>query len=155
MNHLLMELANKRQTYRKMLNLYWLTILLTVLLEHLIHRLEPSSASSNLLAQQLVIQAIGLAMVTGVTEMLYRYRKVQSDNLLLITGIIYASSIIYINPAIGIVPAIYIFPILTSVLSFNKTRILLAFSLILLCFVCMYGLSPSLRISMQDRKSVV
>ncbi|MCR8632498.1 sensor domain-containing diguanylate cyclase [Paenibacillus radicis (ex Xue et al. 2023)] len=148
MNHLLVELANKRQTYRKMLNLYWMTIILTVLLEHWIHRLGPSSVS-NIFTQQLILQTLGLAAVTGITEMLYRYRKVQSDNLLLITGIIYASSIIYINPTIGIVPAIYIFPILTSVLSFNKTRILLAFSLTLLCFVCMYALSPDLRFTMQ------
>ncbi|MDF2959854.1 MAG: hypothetical protein K0S39_1589 [Paenibacillus sp.] len=148
MNHLLLELANKRQTYRKMLNLYWMTIVLTVLLEHLIHQLEPPSGSNSFL-QELILQALALAAVTGITEMLYRYRKVQSDDLLLMTGIIYASSIIYLNPEIGIVPAIYIFPILTSVLSFNKTRILLAFSLILLCFACMYVLSTELRISMQ------
>jgi diguanylate cyclase (GGDEF)-like protein len=148
MNHLLLELANKRQTYRMMLNLYWMTIVLTVLLEHLIHRFEPGPASAAYV-QSLILQALGLTAVTGVTEMLYRYRKVQSDNLLLVTGIIYASSIIYINPMIGIVPAIYIFPILTSVLSFNKSRILLAFALVLACFAGMYGISPELRISMQ------
>ncbi|TDF96245.1 GGDEF domain-containing protein [Paenibacillus piri] len=148
MNHLLLELANKRQTYRKMLNIYWVTIVLTVILEHFIHRSSPPFGSNGYL-QGLILQALLLGAVTGIAEMLYRYRKVQSDNLLLVTATIYASSIIYINPAIGIVPAIYIFPILTSVLSFKKNRILTAFTLILLCFVLIYALSPELRLSMQ------
>ncbi|WP_179232630.1 GGDEF domain-containing protein [Paenibacillus rigui] len=148
MNHLLLELANTRHTYRKMINLYWATIILTVMLEYLIHRMKSGTTPEYFLST-LVLQAIGLAVATGVTEMLYRYRKVQSDDLLIITGIIYASSIIYINPTIGIVPAIYIFPILTSMLSFNKNRILLAFTLVLLCFGLLYTLTPELRIAMQ------
>jgi diguanylate cyclase (GGDEF)-like protein len=148
MKHLLLEMTNKRQTYRKMLNLYWMTIVLTVLLEYVMDRLEASSGANSFILL-LTMQAIGLAAVTGITEMLYRYRKLQSDTLLLLTGIIYATSIIYLNPVIGIVPAIYIFPILTSVLSFNKNRILLAFTLILLCFVAMYALTPDLRIAME------
>jgi diguanylate cyclase (GGDEF)-like protein len=148
MNHLLLELANKRQTYRKMLNLYWITIVLTILLEFLIHRLE-ASAEPHLFLMKLILQALGLAAVTGIAEMMCRYRKIHNDDLLIITGIIYASSIIYINPTIGIVPAIYIFPILTSVLSFNKNRILLAFSLVIICFAGLYTLSPVLRVTMQ------
>lgn len=147
MNHLLLELANTRHTYRKMINLYWTTIVLTVLLEYWLHRVR-FGAVPDYLPSTLVLQAIGLALATGVIEMLYRYRKVQSDNLLIVTGVVYASSIIYINPTIGIVPAIYIFPILTSMLSFNKNRILLAFSLVLLCFGTLYALTPELRTAM-------
>ncbi|UQZ83928.1 putative diguanylate cyclase YcdT [Paenibacillus konkukensis] len=148
MNHLLLELANMRQTYRKMLNLYWITIVLTVALEYCIHQMEGKPGEAGLLGT-LLLQAVGLAAITGITEMLYRYRKVQSDDLMIITGILYASSIIYVNPTIGIVPAIYIFPILTSVLSFNKKRILAAFSLTLVCFAVMYAVTPELRASMQ------
>lgn len=148
MNHLLLELANTRHTYRKMINLYWATIVLTVLLEYLIHQLKSGTVSDTLL-RTLLLQAIGLALATGVTEMLYRYRKVQSNDLLLMTGIIYASTIIYINPTIGIVPAIYIFPILTSMLSFNKNRIVLAFTLVIICFGALYAITPGLRIAMQ------
>jgi diguanylate cyclase (GGDEF)-like protein len=148
MNRLLLEMSNKHQSYRNMINLYWITIILTVLLEYLIHRLGPQSGSVSFLFL-LAMQALGLAAVTGVTEMLHRYRKLHSDTLLLITGIIYASSIIYINPTIGIVPAIYIFPILTSILSFNKNRILLSFVLILLCLGVMYALTPNLRLIME------
>lgn len=147
MNRLLLELANTRQTYRKMLNLYWLTLVLTIMLEYVIHRVH--SAEPTSLLDTLIFQALGLTAVTGITEMLYRCRKVQSDDLMIITGIIYASSIIYVNPTIGIVPAIYIFPILTSVLSFNKSRILLAFSLVLACFAGLYAVSPELRTTMQ------
>lgn len=148
MNHLLLELANTRQTYRKMLNLYWLTLVLTIPLEFFIHRSHSAADGSELLGT-LIIQALGLTAVTGSTEMLYRYRKFQSDDLMIIAGIIYASSIIYVNPTIGIVPAIYIFPILTSVLSFNKNRILLAFSLVIICFTGLFAVSPELRITMQ------
>ncbi|WP_282939505.1 GGDEF domain-containing protein [Paenibacillus sp. RC67] len=146
--NLLLELAKTRQTYRKMLNLYWITIILTVSLEYLIHRLEAATGGASILSS-LVLQALGLAAVTGTSEMLYRYRKIQSDDLMIITGIIFASSIIYLNPNIGIVPAIYIFPILTSVLSFNKKRILVALSLILICFAAMYLITPELRIAMK------
>jgi diguanylate cyclase len=150
MNQLLLELANSRRTYRIMLNLYWLTIVLTVILEYLLLTLsaKPGSSPAPML-QTLLLQCVGLAAVTGVTEMLYRYRKVQSDWLLIWTGILYASSIILVNPTIGIVPAIFIFPILTSVLSFNRNRTLLTFAKILVCFSLLYAISPELRRTME------
>jgi diguanylate cyclase (GGDEF)-like protein len=148
MDHLLLELGSKRHTYRKLLNLYWITIVLTLLLEFLLHHPE-TSAEPHLFFYSMVLQALGLSAITGIAEMLYRYRKVHNDDLLIMTGIIYASTIIYMNPTIGIVPAIYIFPILTSVLSFNKNRILFAYSLVIACFTLLYVFSPALRISMQ------
>ncbi|WP_284643900.1 GGDEF domain-containing protein [Paenibacillus silviterrae] len=144
MNQLLLELANTRRTYRSMLNLYWLTIVLTVILEYTLYYIEAKPDSADI-KEMLLLQALGLAAVTGLAELLYRYRKMQSDWLLILTGIIYATSIILINPSIGIVPAIYIFPILTSVLSFNKNRILFAFALILVCFSLLYAVNPELR----------
>ncbi|MEK3725816.1 GGDEF domain-containing protein [Paenibacillus sp. FSL H8-0034] len=153
MNHLLLELANKSQTYRKMLNLYWITIILTIVLEFLIHRLETFSAPYTFF-YILVMQTLVLSSITGIVEMLYRYRKVHNDDLLIMTGIIYASSIIYMNPTIGIVPAIYIFPILTSVLSFNKNRILLAYCLVIVSFTALYAFSPILRVSMQTNEFI-
>ncbi|TVY09756.1 GGDEF domain-containing protein [Paenibacillus cremeus] len=144
MNHTLQQLANTRQTYRNMLNLYWLTILLTAAFEYALHDNE----APQMFLAPLVLQAFGLAAVTGVAEMLYRYRKMQSDYLLIFTGMIYASSIILMNPSIGIVPAIYIFPILTSVLSFNRKKIVAAFIMILLSFGLLYTASPELREAM-------
>jgi diguanylate cyclase (GGDEF)-like protein len=146
MNHLLLELANKCLIYRKLLNLYWITIVLTILLEFFLHRLEPGP---GLFYYSLFLQALGLSVITGIAEMLHRYRKIHNDDLLIIAGIAYASSIIYMNPTVGIVPAIYIFPILTSVLSFKKSRILVAYSLVIVCFIGLYAFSPELRISMQ------
>ncbi|GMX60437.1 diguanylate cyclase [Paenibacillus elgii] len=148
MNHLLLELANTRQTYRKMLNLYWITIVLTAILEYAIFLLEAVTWPSAFF-QALLFQVICLTAVTGAVETLYRYRKLQSDWLLILTGIFYATSIILMNPSIGIVPAIYIFPILTSVLSFNKNRIVAAFALVLLSFAALYLISPELRLTMQ------
>ncbi|WP_281890030.1 GGDEF domain-containing protein [Paenibacillus sp. YYML68] len=147
MNHILQELANTRQTYRKMLSLYWITIILTVILEGLIrlHQgLEPSSIWLPLIAHAAV-----LATVTGVVEWLSRYRSIQRDWLLITTGILFASSIVWMNPTIGIVPAIYIFPILTSVLSFNKKPIIFSFATVLLAFAALYGISEPLRMTMQ------
>ncbi|GLI09381.1 hypothetical protein YDYSG_54130 [Paenibacillus tyrfis] len=148
MNHLLLELVNTRQTYRKMLNLYWITIVLTAILEYAIFLLEADTSPSAFF-QALLFQVICLTAVTGAVETLYRYRKLQSDWLLILTGIFYATSIILMNPSIGIVPAIYIFPILTSVLSFNKNRIVAAFALVLLSFAALYLISPELRLTMQ------
>ncbi|MCZ8512586.1 GGDEF domain-containing protein [Paenibacillus filicis] len=149
MNHLLLELADTRQTYRKLLNLYWMTILLTIFLEYAIHGKEASALSSSNFIGSLTLHGFTLALVTGAVEILYRYRKMQNDWLLTLTGIIYASTIIWMNPQIGIVPAIFIFPILTSVLSFNKNRILAAFALILVTFAALYSASPELRVTMQ------
>ncbi|MBE1445643.1 hypothetical protein [Paenibacillus sp. OAS669] len=55
---LLLELDKTRQTYRKMLNLNWVTILFTVVLEYLIHHLDPSGDEKSILSP-LVLQAIG------------------------------------------------------------------------------------------------
>ncbi|NHN32906.1 GGDEF domain-containing protein [Paenibacillus agricola] len=148
MNLLLLELGSKRHTYRKLLDLYWITIVLTLLLEFLLHHPQASPAP-HLFYYSMVLQALGLSAITGIAEMLYRYRKIHNDDLLLVAGIIYASTIIYMNPTIGIVPAIYIFPILTSVLSFSKNRIFFAYFLVMACFMLLYMFSPELRISMQ------
>lgn len=148
MNQLLHEFAYTRQIYRNVLNLYWLTIVLTVVLEYALHVREPANAGPNFVAS-LAFHAFGLAAVTGVAEMLYRYRQKQSDSLLFLTGTIYAVTIIWMNPKIGIVPAIFIFPILTSVLSFKKWRIVTSYFLILLAFALLYALNPELRAHMQ------
>ncbi|MED4608767.1 MULTISPECIES: GGDEF domain-containing protein [Paenibacillus] len=148
MNHILLELANTRHTYRKMLNLYWITILLTVILEFSIQRIQHDMSPREIIAP-LALHALLLTIATGIVEWLYRYRHAQSDWLLVSTGILYASSIILMNPSIGIVPAIFIFPILTSVLSFNKQTILIAFALVLLSFGVLYGVSAPLRLTMQ------
>lgn len=148
MNHILLELANMRQTYRKMLNLYWVTILLTVILEYSIQRIQ-YNLSLREIVPPLAIQALLLAIATGIVEWLYRCRHIQSDWLLVLTGILYASSIILMNPSIGIVPAIFIFPILTSVLSFNKKTIIIAFTLVLLSFGALYGVNAPLRLTME------
>ncbi|WP_159885923.1 GGDEF domain-containing protein [Paenibacillus puerhi] len=148
MNHMLLELANTRQTYRKMLNLYWLTIPLTVLLEFAIQRLLVQASLADILPS-LIGQMLLLSAATGLVDLLYCRRNLQSDWLLILMGIIYASSIILMNPTIGIVPATFIFPILTSIMTFNKKRIAGAFALVLLCFALLYLFSPSLRLTMQ------
>lgn len=147
MDKLLLDLANSRRTYRTVLNLYWITIFLTIILEYALHRYE--MAIPNEFLASLALQAAGFLAVTGTVEMFYRYRKLQSDWLLIVTGIFYASSIVWMNPNIGIVPAIFIFPILTSVLSFNKRRILASFILTLFSLAFLYTLSSELRNTMQ------
>ncbi|MEK8131045.1 diguanylate cyclase [Paenibacillus filicis] len=148
MNQTLLALANTSQTYRKMLNLYWSTILLTVILEFAIQRLHFQVSPADILPS-LIWQAFLLALLTGGVDLLYRYRNVQSDWLLIMMGILYASSIIVMNPTIGIVPAIFIFPILTSVLAFNRKRIAGVFFLVLVSFALLYALSSPLRHTMQ------
>ncbi|SDD92400.1 diguanylate cyclase (GGDEF) domain-containing protein [Paenibacillus sp. UNCCL117] len=148
MNHMLLELANTRQSYRKMLNLYWITILLTAVLEYAIQHLHVQANPADILPS-LAWQAVLLSLVTGLVDLLHRYRNVQSDWLLITMGILYASSIVMMNPTVGIVPAIFIFPIITSVLTFDTRRIAGVFALVLLSFALLYVLSPPLRLTMQ------
>jgi diguanylate cyclase len=148
MNQTLLELVNTSQTYRKMLNLYWVTIILTVTLEYAMERLHFQTSAADILPS-LIWQAFLLSLLTGGVDLLYRYRNVQSDWLLILMGILYASSIVAMNPSIGIVPAIFIFPILTSVLAFNKKRIAGVYALVLVSFALLYLLSAPLRHTMQ------
>jgi diguanylate cyclase (GGDEF)-like protein len=151
MDEYLIDLAHSHQWYRKILNIYWFTVIFSICLKVASLWMIPTHSSTNLIYYA-VLYSFVLILLLGSIEILHYFKKIINDFILITVATVIAGTIIQSNPTLSIIPAILFMPLLISVLCFKKNRIFFACILSIATFLALYRINPELSINYQNEE---
>ncbi|MDB5052462.1 MAG: hypothetical protein JWM44_512 [Bacilli bacterium] len=142
------KISRHSYLHRKILNAYWLVILISIIAEFaaLFITIQQYPAYINYyLVNIMLIPTALLVFLMCINEYLERVKKIENPYILILNGTFIASVLIAVNPLVHGLQYMLLLPLLISLLYFQRGKLIFAFIMNFISLIILYSFLPILR----------
>lgn len=137
-------LVNSQYWNRKVLNAYWIVIMISLLVEsvNLIFTLQETR---YFIVHFILIPTVWQIGIMAATEVLNMFLKKHNDYLLILTSALLVVVLVYVHTAVPVIFATFVLPTLMSIIFYNTRKVVFAFLISTVSYLAVCWLNPVIR----------
>jgi diguanylate cyclase len=128
-------LANSNYWNRKVLNAYWVVVVISVLVEFL-NLIFTKTETGYFLMHYIALPTAWVVGIMLATEIIHRYLKNHHDYLLIITAAALSSVLLSVHTGVPVLYSTMVLPTLMSIIFYNRNKVIFSFFISSISYLC-------------------